>query len=169
MADNLFIRLVAKLNQSLSKANVQSDVTKLENTPFFIKLIGKLNKGATRAAIQRDISEISNTQSIRVNARIDRAGLRSSLNRATQELQSEAQNNPISIPVEVNNEGLQDTQANLRNVQHEQEQVADQRTGIQGLLQSYISWYRVLEQVSQGIRKVVDTSAELNKAQTDLQ
>ena len=169
MADNLFIRLVAKLNQSLSKANVQSDVTKLENTPFFIKLIGKLNKGATRAAIQRDISEICNTQSIRVNARIDRAGLRSSLNRATQELQSEAQNNPISIPVEVNNEGLQDTQANLRNVQHEQEQVADQRTGIQGLLQSYISWYRVLEQVSQGIRKVVDTSAELNKAQTDLQ
>lgn len=169
MADNLFIRLVAKLNQSLSKANVQSDVTKLENTPFFIKLIGKLNKGATRAAIQRDISEISNTQSIRVNARIDRAGLRSSLTRATQELQSEAQNNPISIPVEVNNEGLQDTQANLRNVQHEQEQVADQRTGIQGLLQSYISWYRVLEQVSQGIRKVVDTSAELNKAQTDLQ
>ena len=169
MADNLFIRLVAKLNQNLSKANVQSDVTKLENTPFFIKLIGKLNKGATRAAIQRDISEISNTQSIRVNARIDRAGLRSSLNRATQELQSEAQNNPISIPVEVNNEGLQDTQANLRNVQHEQEQVTDQRTGIQGLLQSYISWYRVLEQVSQGIKKVVDTSAELNKAQTDLQ
>lgn len=96
MADNLFIRLVAKLNQSLSKANVQSDVTKLENTPFFIKLIGKLNKGATRAAIQRDISEISNTQSIRVNRELT---VLDSGHHSTEQLKSYSQRHRIILSV----------------------------------------------------------------------
>lgn len=34
MADNLFIQLIAKLNKTLSKAHIQTDITKLRKRLF---------------------------------------------------------------------------------------------------------------------------------------
>lgn len=167
--NNLFVKITAMLDKIKSKFKIQKDIQELEKTPFYIRLTGKLNKSVTRANIQRDLNDIAHNQTIRINARINRARLRTSLTTATREAQTQVQNNPIIVPVEVDNNGLQNVQNNLNDIQNEQQQINNHGMGLQGAIANYISWHQILTAIRQAIKKVVETITELNKKQTDLQ
>lgn len=167
--NNLFVKITAMLDKIKSKFKIQKDIQELEKTPFYIRLTGKLNKSVTRANIQRDLNDIAHNQTIRINARINRARLRTSLTTATREAQTQVQNNPIIVPVEVDNNGLQNVQNNLNDIQNEQQQINNHGMGLQGAIVNYISWHQILAAIRQAIKKVVETITELNKKQTDLQ
>ena len=167
--NNLFVKITAMLDKIKSKFKIQKDIQELEKTPFYIRLTGKLNKSVTRANIQRDLNDIAHNQTIRVNARINRARLRTSLTTATREAQTQVQNSPIIVPVEVDNNGLQNVQNNLHDIQNEQQQINNHGMGLQGAIVNYISWHQILTAIRQAIKKVVETITELNKKQTDLQ
>lgn len=167
--NNLFVKITAMLDKIKSKLKIQKDIQELEKTPFYIRLTGKLNKSVTRANIQRDLNDIARNQTIRINAKINRARLRTSLTTATREAQTQVQNNPIIVPVEVDNNGLQNVQNNLHDIQNEQQQINNHGIGLQGAIVNYISWHQILTAIRQAIKKVVETITELNKKQTDLQ
>lgn len=55
MAENLFIQLIARLNKSLSRAQIQTDLKDIEKTPFYVRMIGRLNRSLTRRNIENDV------------------------------------------------------------------------------------------------------------------
>lgn len=158
MADNLFIRIIAKLNQALSRTQIQKDVTQLERTPFIIRLQGQLDKSKTVARLRRDLQQAGRNQSINVNATVSRSSLERSLNEARQNINT----SPIEIPVTADS-------AALRNAGEAQEDIINSGSGLRNVIQNYVNWNRVLDLIVQAMKKAVSTSSELAKAQTELQ
>ncbi len=162
MADNLFIRLTAKLNRAASKTNIEKDVKQLERTPFYLNLLARLNKNQSRRQIQNDVRQVSRNQHITLNANVNRQSLQNSLRTARRQAENNARSNPIQIHTEVNTD-------NLNEARQAQGEIINQNSGLRNLVQSYINWNRVIDLVIQAVRKAVGTVKELAKAQTDLQ
>lgn len=164
MTDELKIRIQALLNRALSKQNIIKDITYLERTPFYLKLIAKLNRSKAKTSIQQDLQSISANQSVTVKARVDRNSVLNSLREAQQAARTEAQNNPIDIPAhfDVDTNGLS-------SVNQAQSEIIENSGGIKDIVQSYINWNKAIDLIIQTMRKAIDTSNELAKAQTDLQ
>lgn len=156
--NELFIRLIASLNRSTSRANIQKDVTQLERTPFIIRLQGQLDKSRTAARLRRDLQQAGKNQTITVDAKVSRSSLERSLDEARQQIHTE----PIEIPVTADSAALQ-------NAGQAQRDIINSGSGLRNVIQNYVNWNRVLDLVVQAMKKAVSTSSELAKAQTELQ
>lgn len=154
----LFIRLIASLNRTTSRANIQKDVTQLERTPFIIRLQGQLDKSRTAARLRRDLQQAGKNQTITVDAKVSRSSLERSLDEARQQIHAE----PIEIPITADSAALQ-------NAGQAQRDIINSGSGLRNVIQNYVNWNRVLDLVVQAMKKAVSTSSELAKAQTELQ
>ncbi len=154
----LFIRLIASLNRTTSRVNIQKDVTQLERTPFIIRLQGQLDKSRTAARLRRDLQQAGKNQTITVDAKVSRSSLERSLDEARQQIHTE----PIEIPVTAD-------VAALQNAGQAQRDIINSGSGLRNVIQNYVNWNRVLDLVVQAMKKAVSKSSELAKAQTELQ
>ncbi len=85
--DSLVIKIIAALDEKLSKIRIKKDIKKIENTPFYLRLIGKLDKSKTDANVKR-ILKNTKKHSINIDAKINKKSLENSLKEAVNNAQS---------------------------------------------------------------------------------
>ena len=119
MAENLFIQLIARLNKSLSRAQIQTDLKDIEKTPFYVRMIGRLNRSLTRRNIENDVQIAARNINVDINARVSERELQRSFDRARQNLESRIQNNPIDVPVNIDTEDIRQGQQQIHNLNNE--------------------------------------------------
>lgn len=162
MAKNLFIQLIARLNKSLSKTQIQSDLNDIEKTPFYIRVIARLNKSLTRRNIENSVQDAARNISVDVNARVSERELQQSYETARQNLENRIQNDPIEIPVNVDTEGIQQGQHQIHNLNNE-------ARNARNIFTEYLNAREIFRAIANAIKMAVNEVKELNKAQTDLQ
>ena len=162
MPNNLFIQLIARLNKSLSKAQIQTDLKDIEKTPFYVRLIGRLNKSLTRRNIENDVQNAARNISVDVNARVSERELQQSFDVARQNLENRIQNDPINVPVSVDTEGIEQGQQQIHNLNNE-------ARNSRSIFSEYLNAREIFRAVTNAIKEAVNEVKELNKAQTDLQ
>lgn len=162
MPNNLFIQLIARLNKSLSKAQIQTDLKDIEKTPFYVRLIGRLNKSLTRRNIENDVQSAARNISVDVNARVSERELQQSFDTARQNLENRIQNDPINVPVSVDTEGIEQGQQQIHNLNNE-------ARNARSIFSEYLNAREIFRAVTNAVKGAVDEVKELNKAQTDLQ
>lgn len=162
MPNNLFIQLIARLNKSLSKAQIQTDIKDIEKTPFYVRLIGRLNKSLTRRNIENDVQNAARNISVDVNARVSERELQQSFDVARQNLENRIQNDPINVPVSVDTEGIEQGQQQIHNLNNE-------ARNSRSIFSEYLNAREIFRAVTNAIKEAVNEVKELNKAQTDLQ
>jgi TP901 family phage tail tape measure protein len=162
MAENLFIQLIARLNKSLSRAQIQTDLKDIEKTPFYVRMIGRLNRSLTRRNIENDVQIAARNINVDINARVSERELQRSFDRARQNLESRIQNNPIDVPVNIDTEDIRQGQQQIHNLNNE---AIDTRS----IFSEYLNAREIFRAVTNAIKEAVNEVKELNKAQTDLQ
>ena len=162
MPNNLFIQLIARLNKSLSKAQIQTDLKDIEKTPFYVRLIGRLNKSLTRRNIENDVQNAARNISVDVNARVSERELQQSFDVARQNLENRIQNDPINVPVSVDTEDIEQGQQQIHNLNNE-------ARNSRSIFSEYLNAREIFRAVTNAIKEAVNEVKELNKAQTDLQ
>lgn len=162
MAENLFIQLIARLNKSLSRAQIQTDLKDIEKTPFYVRMIGRLNRSLTRRNIENDVQNAARNINVDINARVSERELQRSFDRARQNLESRIQNNPIDVPVNIDTEDIRQGQQQIHNLNNE---AIDTRS----IFSEYLNAREIFRAVTNAIKEAVNEVKELNKAQTDLQ
>ena len=162
MAENLFIQLIARLNKSLSKTQIQTDLNDIEKTPFYIRVIARLNKSLTRRNIENSVQDAARNISVDVNARVSERELQQSYETARQNLENRIQNDPIEIPVNVDTEGIQQGQHQIHNLNNE-------ARNARNIFTEYLNAREIFRAIANAIKMAVNEVKELNKAQTDLQ
>lgn len=162
MAENLFIQLIARLNKSLSRAQIQTDLKDIEKTPFYVRMIGRLNRLLTRRNIENDVQNAARNINVDINARVSERELQRSFDRARQNLESRIQNNPIDIPVNIDTEDIQQGQQQIHNLNNE-------ARNTRSIFSEYLNAREIFRAVTNAIKEAVNEVKQLNKAQTDLQ
>ena len=162
MAENLFIQLIARLNKSLSRAQIQTDLKDIEKTPFYVRMIGRLNRSLTRRNIENDVQNAARNINVDINAHVSERELQRSFDRARQTLENRIQNNPIDVPVNIDTEGIQQGQQQIHNLNNE-------ARNTRGIFSEYLNAREIFRAVTNAIKEAVNEVKELNKAQTDLQ
>ena len=162
MAENLFIQLIARLNKSLSRAQIQTDLNSIEKTPFYVRMIGRLNRSLTRRNIENDVQNAARNINVDINARVSERELQRSFDRARQNLESRIQNNPIDVPVNIDTEDIQQGQQQIHNLNNE-------ARNTRSIFSEYLNAREIFRAVTNAIKEAVNEVKELNKAQTDLQ
>lgn len=162
MAENLFIQLIARLNKSLSRAQIQTDLKDIEKTPFYVRMIGRLNRSLTRRNIENDVQNAARNINVDINARVSERELQRSFDRARQNLESRIQNNPIDVPVNIDTEDIQQGQQQIHNLNNE-------ARNTRSIFSEYLNAREIFRAVTNAIKEAVNEVKELNKAQTDLQ
>ena len=162
MAENLFIQLIARLNKSLSKTQIQTDLNDIEKTPFYIRVIARLNKSLTRRNIENSVQDAARNISVDVNARVSERELQQSYETARQNLENRIQNDPIEIPVNVDTEDIQQGQHQIHNLNNE-------ARNARNIFTEYLNAREIFRAIANAIKMAVNEVKELNKAQTDLQ
>lgn len=90
MAENNFIiELIARLNKSASKKQIQTDAKNLGEIK--IPLIGILNKIRTRQQIKQDLASLNDTMNI--TGKVDKNGVVTSVQQATEQAQKKQKHN----------------------------------------------------------------------------
>ena len=103
MAENNFIiELIARLNKSASKKQVQADAKNLGDIK--VPLIGMLNKAKTRSQLKKDLASLNGT--VNLTGKVDKNGVTTSVQQATQQAQKKANAQPIEINFSVKKEKL---------------------------------------------------------------
>ena len=162
MAENLFIQLIARLNKSLSRAQIQTDLKDIEKTPFYVRMIGRLNRSLTRRNIENDVQNAARNINVDINARVSERELQRSFDRARQNLESRIQNNPIDVPVNIDTEDIRQGQQQIHNLNNE-------ARNTRSIFSEYLNAREIFRAVTNAIKEAVNEVKELNKAQTDLQ
>lgn len=162
MAENLFIQLIARLNKSLSRAQIQTDLKDIEKTPFYVRMIGRLNRSLTRRNIENDVQIAARNINVDINARVSERELQRSFDRARQNLESRIQNNPIDVPVNIDTEDIRQGQQQIHNLNNE-------ARNTRSIFSEYLNAREIFRAVTNAIKEAVNEVKELNKAQTDLQ
>lgn len=164
MADNFFIQLLARLNRQASINQLNKDVKSLEKTPFYIRLTGMLNRSATQRNIHNTVNSISRNTNVTVNARVSERELRQSYENAVNNIETQAQNNPINIPVRVDTGSI-----DLNDIPNAQAEINNQAETMRTVFADYVGIREIINRINQAIQKAIENVTELNKAQTDLQ
>jgi len=164
MADNFFIQLLARLNRQASINQLNKDVKSLEKTPFYIRLTGMLNRSATQRNIHNTVNSISRNTNVTVNARVSERELRQSYENAVNNIETQAQNNPINIPVRVDTGNI-----DLNDIPNAQAEINNQAETMRTVFADYVGIREIINRINQAIQKAIENVTELNKAQTDLQ
>ncbi len=164
MADNFFIQLLARLNRQASINQLNKDVKSLEKTPFYIRLTGMLNRSATQRNIHNTVNSISRNTNVTVNARVSERELRQSFETAVNNIETQAQNNPINIPVRVDTGNI-----DLNDIPNAQAEINNQAETMRTVFADYVGIREIINRINQAIQKAVENVTKLNKAQTDLQ
>ena len=162
MAENLFIQLIARLNKSLSRAQIQTDLKDIEKTPFYVRMIGRLNRSLTRRNIENDVQIAARNINVDINARVSERELQRSFDRARQNLESRIQNNPIDVPVNIDTEDIRQGQQQIHNLNNE-------ARNTRSIFSEYLNAREIFRAVTNAIKEAVNEVKALNKAQTDLQ
>ncbi len=162
MAENLFIQLIARLNKSLSKTQIQTDLNNIEKTPFYIRVIARLNKSLTRRNIENSVHDAARNIRVDVNARVSERELQQSFDTARQNLENRIQSDPINVPVNVDTEGIQQGQHQIHNLNNE-------ARNARNIFTEYLNAREIFRAIANAIKMAVNEVKELNKAQTDLQ
>lgn len=100
--NNFWIDLVAALQKSKSKKQVQSDAKNLGD--IYTPLIGKLNKTKTKAQIKQDLSTINGT--VNLNAKINSKGVVQTVQQTAKQAQQKANSTPIQMSVNIKKDKL---------------------------------------------------------------
>ena len=162
MPNNLFIQLIARLNKSLSKAQIQTDLKDIEKTPFYVRLIGRLNKSLTRRNIENDVQSAARNISVDVNARVSERELQQSYETARQNLENRIQSDPINVSVNIDTEGIEQGQQQIHSLNNE-------ARNARNIFTEYLNAREIFRAIANAIKMAVNEVKELNKAQTDLQ
>ena len=100
--DNFIIDLLASLKKPESKKQIKSDIKDLGDIK--IPLIGALSKTKTRAQLKQDLSSLNGT--VKLTGKVDKKGVTTSVQQATQQAQKTVKTQPIQIDVTVKREKL---------------------------------------------------------------
>ena len=100
--NNFWIDLVAVLQKTKSKRQVQSDAKNLGD--IYTPLIGILNKTKTRAQIKQDLSSINGT--VNLNTKVNSKGAVQAVQQAAQQAQKKVNSNPIQMSVNIKKDKL---------------------------------------------------------------
>lgn len=100
--NNFIIELIARLNKSASKKQVQTDAKNLGKIK--IPLIGTLNKRQTKQQIKQDLASLNET--VNLTGKVDKNGVVKSVQQATQQAQKNAKAKPIEINFTVKKDKL---------------------------------------------------------------
>lgn len=100
--NNFWINLVAVLQKSKSKKQVQSDAKNLGD--IYIPLIGRLNKTKTKAQIKQDLSTINGT--VNLNTKINSKGVQTATRQAINNAQRVANNNKVHLNFDTSKQQL---------------------------------------------------------------
>lgn len=100
--DNFIIKLLASLKKPESKKQIKSDIKDLGDIK--IPLIGALSKTKTRAQLKQDLSSVNGT--IKLTGKVDKKGVITSVQQATQQAQKAVKSQPVQIDVTVKKEKL---------------------------------------------------------------
>lgn len=100
--NNFIIELIARLNKSASKKQVQTDAENLGKIK--IPLIGTLNKRQTRQQIKQDLASLNET--VNITGKVDKNGVVKSVQQATQQAQKDTKAKPIEINFSVKKDKL---------------------------------------------------------------
>ena len=100
--DNFIIELLAMLKKSESKKQIKSDIKDLGDIK--IPLIGALSKTKTRAQLKQDLSSLNGT--VKLTGKVDKKGVTTSVQQATQQAQKTVKTQPVQIDVTVKKEKL---------------------------------------------------------------
>ncbi len=103
MAENNFIiDLIAHLKKSQSKKQVQTDAKNLGDIK--VPLIGTLNKTKTRAQLKQDLASLNGT--VNLTGKVDKKGMVTSVQQATQQAQKKVNAQPVEINFSVKKDKL---------------------------------------------------------------
>ena len=94
--------LIARLNKSASKKQVQTDAKNLGKIK--IPLIGTLNKRQTKQQIKQDLASLNGT--VKIAGKVDKNGVVKSVQQATQQAQKNTKAKPIEINFSVKKDKL---------------------------------------------------------------
>ena len=100
--NNFIIELIARLNKSASKKQVQTDAKNLGKIK--IPLIGTLNKRQTKQQIKQDLASLNGT--VKITGKVDKNGVVKSVQQATQQAQKNTKAKPIEINFSVKKDKL---------------------------------------------------------------
>ena len=100
--NNFWINLVAVLQKSKSKKQVQSDAKNLGD--IYIPLIGRLNKTKTKAQIKQDLSTINGT--VNLNTKINSKGVQTATRQAINNAQRVANSNKVHLNFDTSKQQL---------------------------------------------------------------
>ena len=100
--NNFIIELIARLNKLGSKKQIQTDAKNIGEIK--IPLIGTLDKRRTKQQIKQDLSSINET--VNLNGKVNKKGIVSSVQQATQQAQKKVNSQPVEINFSVKKEKL---------------------------------------------------------------
>lgn len=102
MAENFLIELIASLKKNISKKKIQEDAKNLGDIK--VPLIGTLNKAKTRAQLKKDLESLNGT--VNLNGKVDKKGIVTSVQQATQQAQKQANAQPIRMDFSIRKDKL---------------------------------------------------------------
>lgn len=91
--NNFILDLIAGLKKAQSKKQVQADAKNLGDIK--VPLIGTLNKARTKAQLKQDLASLNGT--INLTGKVNKKGIVTSVQQATQQAQSTANRNSIQV------------------------------------------------------------------------
>lgn len=100
--NNFWIDLVASLKKAQSKKQIQSDAKNLGDIK--VPLIGTLNKTKTRAQLKQDLASLNGT--INLTGKVNKKGIVTSVQQATQQAQNVASKNTIQVSMNLKKDKL---------------------------------------------------------------
>jgi len=100
--NNFWIDLIASLNKKQSKKQIQADAKNLGDIK--VPLIGTLNKAKTKSQLKKDLASLNGT--VNLTGKVDKKGVTTSVQQATQQAQKKVNAHPIEINFSVKKEKL---------------------------------------------------------------